>query len=218
MNALRLFGMAAALCLAAHAHAPPARAQQPDPAFKPGPASPEGQRMREQFWLVPAGDNGNTLMWTTLFRPPGAGPFPLAVLNHGTGAERQAMGMPTFFWLARLLVNAGYAVAVPVRRGYGATAGVYREIPSGGCARANYLQSEMQAARDIRATINFFRDQPFVQRDGFVVGGSSTGGLASLATAGLFPDGIAGVINFAGGRGGRAGGRANNVCNPDDLV
>lgn len=48
-----------------------------------GPQGPEEGVIRRQTWLIPAQDR-TTKMWTTMFRPPGAGPFPLAVINHGT--------------------------------------------------------------------------------------------------------------------------------------
>src|SRR5258707_14243780 len=47
-----------------------------------GPQGPEEGVIRRQTWLIPAQDR-STMMWTTVFRPPGAGPFPLAVINHG---------------------------------------------------------------------------------------------------------------------------------------
>ena len=81
-------------------------------------------------------------MRTSVFRPPGAGPFPLAVINHGstqneirTGGFRQ----PQYTALTEWLVARGYAVAVPQRPGHGETGGPYYEA-QGGCANADYRQ------------------------------------------------------------------------------
>src|ERR1700740_192493 len=43
----------------------------------------EGAQSRRQLWLAPSTDP-SVLMRTTVFRPPGDGPFPLVVMNHGT--------------------------------------------------------------------------------------------------------------------------------------
>jgi hypothetical protein len=46
-----------------------------------GPQGPDEGVIRGQSWLIPAQDR-ITLMRTRVFRPPGAGPFPLAVIAH----------------------------------------------------------------------------------------------------------------------------------------
>jgi dienelactone hydrolase len=50
------------------------------------------------------------------------------------------------------------------------------------------------------------------------VSGNSAGGWGGLAYAGSAPAGLAGVVNFVGGRGGRDQNRANTNCAPDRLV
>ena len=62
---------------------------QADPAMTTGSMygafGPEGQRMREQLWLLPSGDNSIALR-ATVFRPASTltQRFPLVVINHGT--------------------------------------------------------------------------------------------------------------------------------------
>src|SRR5262249_44577202 len=63
-----------------------------------GPQGPEEGVFRRQPWLLPSAQPG-VLMRATLFRPSGAGPFPLAVINHGTtqnAERRRALPMPSF--------------------------------------------------------------------------------------------------------------------------
>ena len=45
--------------------------------------------------------------------------------------------------------------------------------------------------------------------------GVSTGGFGSIASASLAPHGLAGVINFAGGRGSQ---ESDTVCREDVLI
>ena len=53
-------------------------------------AGPQGLAagvIRGRRWLIPAQDK-NTLMCTKVARPPGDGPFSLAVISHSTAARR----------------------------------------------------------------------------------------------------------------------------------
>jgi dienelactone hydrolase len=59
------------------------------------------------------------------------------------------------------------------------------------------------------------QDQPFVARERVVLVGQSAGGWASLALAARQPQGVRGVLNFAGGRGSPSPGV---VCAPEALA
>ena len=100
-----------------------------------------GGVIRRQSWLIPAQDR-ITLMRTRVFRPPGAGPFPLAVIAHGSTQNeirRAEFRAPQYPALTEWLVARGYAVAVPQRPGHGETGGPYHEA-QGGCANADFAQ------------------------------------------------------------------------------
>jgi dienelactone hydrolase len=184
-----------------------------------GAFGPEGQRMREQLWLVPSGDPTVALR-ATVFRPPGAKGErrPLVVINHGTSeATRLSVSMPVYYWLSRWFVDRGYAVVLPQRRGHGATGGPLVESV-GDCAHPDHFRSGMIAAEDVAATIDYMARQPFVDPSRVLVVGISTGGWASLAVAARRPEIVTGVINFAGGRGGHAYGKKNAVCGATELV
>jgi dienelactone hydrolase len=184
-----------------------------------GAFGPEGQRMREQLWLLPSGD-ASVAMRATVFRPPGspAERHPLVVINHGTSeSNRMSVSMPVYYWLSRWFVDRGFAVALPQRRGHGATGGTLVESV-GDCAKPDHFRSGVVAALDVGAAVDFMVRQPFVDPARVLVVGVSTGGWASLALASQRPDLMTAVVNFAGGRGGHAWGRKNSVCGPDELV
>jgi dienelactone hydrolase len=194
-----------------------------------GPVGPEGPRMREQIWRLPSADPGHPLL-ATVFRPAAdallvaasgssAEPKrPLVVINHGTDtATRRSMGMPVFYWLTRWFVERGYVVALPLRRGYGATGGPFLEGRDN-CADPDHRAAGEAAADDIAASIAHLRTQPFVDPDNVVVVGISSGGWASLALAARNPAGVRLVVNFAGGRGAYAWGRPRAICGHESLV
>ena len=187
-----------------------------------GSFGPEGPRMREQFWVLPSGEEGYALR-ATVFRPadlPGkpASPRPLVVINHGTSsATRLSVSMPVYYWLSRWFVDRGYVVVLPQRRGHGATGGPLAEAV-GTCSDPDHARSGEIAADDIEAVVDYLSDQPFVAPRKAIVVGISTGGWASLALAARNPENVAGVINIAGGRGGHAGGKPNAVCGETSLI
>ncbi len=128
-----------------------------------GAFGPEGQRMREQLWLLPSGDAAVALR-ATVFRPAGAMTerHPLVVINHGTSeSNRMSVSMPVYYWLSRWFVDRGYAVVLPQRRGHGATGGTLVEAV-GDCANPDHYRSGIVAAQDVGAAVDYMVRQPFV--------------------------------------------------------
>jgi dienelactone hydrolase len=185
-----------------------------------GPYTPEGLRLREQFWLIPSGDPATPAMRAIVLRPPGEARRPLAVIAHPTldnDAIRAAFPMTPYLALARILVERGYAVVIPIRRGYGATAGVYHE-QLGGCADPGFAGPARQGARDLAATVTFLREQPFVAATGLIVAGQAGGALTALAYAATRPAGLTALLLFSTGRGARQTGQTFIQCREDDLI
>jgi dienelactone hydrolase len=184
-----------------------------------GPQGAEGEPNRRQQWLVPSPD-ADTAAHALLFRPPGDGPFPLALIAHATSQNvlrRAQMPQPEYRALAGRLVARGFAVLVPERPGHGAAGGRYLE-EQGGCDEANYSRSGQATADSISAALDYLRRQSFVRQDGTVIVGHSAGGWGALALAGENPKGVAMIIAFAPGRGGRANDLPNQVCAPHTLI
>src|SRR5262249_36183469 len=80
---------------------------------------------------------------TSIWGPPGAGPFPLALINHASteSAERRAkLPQPRYDPLADWFLQRGDLVAIPERPGHGQTSGPYLE-DQGGCEDADYARA-----------------------------------------------------------------------------
>ena len=123
-----------------------------------------------------------------MFSPPGPGPFPLAVLNHGAThisagnrGDRYRYTYSAYYFLSR-----GYAVAMPMARGFAQSGG---EVVHDGCALDRI--GRMNAAH-LTAVIDAVSRRPEIDRNRIVVGGQSFGGWTTLAY---------GENSQAGGRG-----------------
>ena len=184
-----------------------------------GAQGAEGEPNRRQQWLVPSPDPA-TPAHAILFRPSGDGPFPLALIAHASSQNvlrRAQMPQPEYPALAAWLVAHGFAVLVPERLGHGGTGGKYLE-DQGGCDDADYIRAGRATAEAIAAALNYLRGQPFIRPDGALIFGHSAGGWGALALAGQNPQGVAAIIAFAPGRGGRANDFPNQVCAPHTLI
>ena len=184
-----------------------------------GPQGAEGEPNREQQWLAPSPDP-DTVAHAVLFRPPGEGPFHLAVIAHASiqiPLRRALMPQPEYRPMASWLVARGFAVLVPERPGHGATGGKYLEDQHG-CDDADYFHSGRATAEEISVALNYLREQSFIRRDGAVVIGHSAGGWGALALADDDSSSIAAIVLFAAGRGGHANDFPNLVCAPHTLI
>ena len=184
-----------------------------------GAQGAEAEPNRMQQWLVPSSDP-DTAAHALLFRPPGDGPFRLAVIAHASTQNvlrRAQMPQPEYRALAAWLVARGFAVLVPERPGHGATGGRYLE-DQGGCDEADYSRSGHATADAIAAALDYLRKQSFIRQDGAVIVGHSAGAWGALALAREKPQGVSSIIAFAPGRGGHANDFPNRVCAPHTLL
>ena len=181
------------------------------------------QPLREEVWalLTPLP------MFAYVVRPVGAGPFPLAVMNHGIAIGEKERGFyplvefrDAAFWFAR----HGYFVVAPVR--YGVTA---VDVPERGhfsllfahvgkCDNPNFRGPGLMIATLDQWVIDFMKSEATVMPEKAIVVGQSGGGWGAIALSSLNPSSVRAIITFAAGRGGRVDGKPNNNCAPDKLV
>jgi dienelactone hydrolase len=192
----------------------PCRPAPADLSYPPIPQIPLNEKVIRIPVEVPASGKPPLLLEATQFLPDGPGPFPLLVLSHGTprnAAER--LVRQRFEAQSWVFVNLGFAVVIPMRRGYGRSEGSYAE-EEGECDRARYYEAGLASARDLLAAVRFMKAQPYIDQRRIVLGGHSSGGFASLALAGQGFPGLLGVLNFSGGR----GAKADKLCDPPALI
>jgi dienelactone hydrolase len=152
-----------------------------------------------------------------IIRPAGPGPFPLAVITHGsieditirTSTRPTSMSTPAYEMARR-----GWAAVSFMRLGYGTTGGEQLDAP-GRCTNPQYEDPGLATAEQIRAAIEALRRQPFVDGERVVAMGVSAGGFGTLALTTLPVPGLRAVINFAGGRGSNSKG---DVCSVGELT
>jgi dienelactone hydrolase len=157
----------------------------------------------------------------TSFRPPGRGPFPWIVLSHGTAVtleDNRAIGRSRNPQLAAQWVRRGYAVLVPVRRGYGASGGEHLGDSYGSCERPDFRRAGEGAALDLLATVQWARGSTDLDPRRWMLVGQSAGGFASIYTASRQPEGLVAVLAFAPGRGGRPDTHPGQPCMAERLA
>jgi dienelactone hydrolase len=164
-------------------------------------ASPPARFVQEDV-RIPAHSGRNTLA-ITILRPQGVGPFGAVILNHGVPLTARARSLESPALLldtAAEFAQRGYAVLMPMRRGFGATGGAFAE-DAGFCADADYRRGERAAAADVLAAYRFARRLPYVDPQRVILAGQSAGGVAALYAAAQAPEGLVAVLAFAAGRG-----------------
>jgi len=193
---------AAATCAVAVAQANPladaqpgplARAQVPRIALQDDVYLPTA-RLNQQIIRIPVDADGDITLQTTVYKPDGAGPFPMIVFNHGKipgdpRMQERSDPLP----LAREFVRRGYVVVAPNRQGFGQSGGVYHQD---GC---DVERNGMSQAGDVAAAVDYMSKQPYVDASHIVVAGTSHGGLATLAYGTEAAPGVRALINFSGG-------------------
>ena len=135
----------------------------------------------------PGGALGVTLagMLTT---PPGAGPFPAAVLISGSGRvdrDETVFGHKPFLLLADTLTRRGVAVLRYDKRGVGKSLGSYA------------LATSADFAADANAAVNFLKAQSVIDSKRIGLIGHSEGGLIAPLLASEHPADIAFIVLLA---------------------
>jgi len=149
--------------------------------------------MHEQVLRL-AGDPARpVILEATLFEPPGNGPFPLTVMNHGAEGNPRTVPRYRISFSIDYALSRGYAVIVPMMRGFAGSGG---KPAIDGCDDADMGRLN---ARDMLAVIAAMKQRPEIDATRILVMGQSFGGWNSVALSTLAPPEVKGIINFVGG-------------------
>lgn len=149
--------------------------------------------MREQVLRLAGDSTRPVTLEATLFEPPGAGPFPLMVMNHGAKGDPRTVPRYRISFSIDYALSRGYAVIIPMMRGFAGSGGqaVIEGCDDAGMGKLN--------AKDILAVIAAMKPRREIDASRILVMGQSFGGWNSLALATIAPPEIKGIINFVGG-------------------
>jgi dienelactone hydrolase len=149
--------------------------------------------LNEKVARLPGDPERPVTLEVTLYTPPGSGPFPLAVLNHGaTNASSGNRGTRyRYTFNAYYFLSRGYAVALPMARGFAGSGG---ELVHGGCGLDEVGREN---ARDLRAVINALGRLPSIDTGRLIVAGQSFGGWTTMALGTMDVPGLRGLIGFS---------------------
>ncbi|MEL6934421.1 MAG: alpha/beta hydrolase [Pseudomonadota bacterium] len=187
-------------------------------AFSQAVLHPFGQNTYEPKWTsakfeqvtTELIENGQPVSFEIVtFKPAGAGPYPLAIVNHGSTGDGKnpAIAKLTFVdtAIAQFLVDRGYIVVFPQRRGRGKSDGVYDEgfnedrATGYSCDTDTSLAGAERAVIDLDHIVEAITKRPDISSGPILLSGVSRGGILSMAYAGRKPTQVSGVINFVGG-------------------
>lgn len=148
--------------------------------------------LNEEILTLPGDRDRAVDLQVTFYKPSGPGPFPLAIINHGATkasdknrGERQRFTMAAYYFLSR-----GYAVAMPMMRGFAGSGGSMLQL---GCNLVTVAQSD---GRDIRGVIEALQRRPDIDGRNVVVTGQSFGGWNTLGLGTNPPPGVRGLVLF----------------------
>ena len=153
--------------------------------------------------------SGGLKLRALLARPPGDGPFPVYIQNHGSMTIEEARRSP---WtsiardsLSDTLARNGYLVLLLARRGYKGSEGIastYTQNEGSLADRdrsaADVMRGAEEETGDVIAALDYLSSLPYVDRERVGVGGISLGGLVSVMAAARDPR-FKALISMAGG-------------------
>ncbi len=152
-------------------------------------------------------------MVLTHFKPPGDGPFPAVIMNHGRDSNQRANpARYRYSDVARYWLRRGVAVFVTTRLGYGDSGMEQDPEFTGPCDAKQYDAAAAVTNVQTLATVDFAIKQPWVNPNKIILMGQSMGGFATVVAMGAKHPSVIAGINFAGGSGGDAVNRKANPC------
>jgi carboxymethylenebutenolidase len=168
--------------------ASPAAAPSAAGPTAPGSITVSGQ-LKPELVEFPA---GLLTLHGFLYRPPGPGPFPAIVFNHGSEPLPGWLPSEAPFW-----VGHGFVLFIPHRRGQGRSKDAGRSINTYRGDDPAFVDALVAQNDDVIGAISYLAAQPFVDKHRIAAIGCSLGGIESLLAAERAP-GIVAAVDFAG--------------------
>ena len=153
-------------------------------------------------------DGESISLEVVLLKPLHEDRYPTIVFHHGStgnGSDPSRFGFTfTSKSIAQYFVERGWMVAFPQRRGRGTSDGLYDEgfkpdRSAYSCQQDLALGGAAHALEDLNVITDWLRNRADVDTTRMLVGGSSRGGILSVAHTAQRPDVYLGAINFVGG-------------------
>jgi dienelactone hydrolase len=181
-------------------------------------------------------DGSPTGVVTHIYKPnsPSVTAFPLVIFSHGRAynpnpLDPSAISVPVIADVANWWLQKGFALVAPLRPGYGETGGLDREnqfvywqgnscVTEPKSLNPLYDRAARKAREVVLAALTWAQMQPWVKRDRIMLVGQSVGGMTTIATAAINPEGVIAGINFAGGMGGNPTASPRKSCQPEQLT
>lgn len=158
---------------------------------------------------TPFMENGQPVgLEVVMFKPLDEGRYPTIVFHHGStgnGSDPSRFSLTfTSKSITNYFVERGWMVAFPQRRGRGKSGGLYDEgfkldRSAYSCQEDLSLAGAARALEDLDVITDWLRDRADVDTTRMLVGGTSRGGILSVAHVARRPDVYLGAINFVGG-------------------
>lgn len=153
-------------------------------------------------------DGAAVSLEAVIFRPLTGARFPTLIFNHGStgNGSDPALFTQTFTHkpVTKFFVERGWQVVYPQRRGRGESDGLYNEgfaaDRSGySCEASLSLPGADRALDDLDVITDWVRGRADVDTTRLAIGGTSRGGILSVAFTARRPDVFIGALNFVGG-------------------
>jgi dienelactone hydrolase len=173
-----------------------------------GVCQPFAVRLDERATTPFVEDGTAVSLEVVLFKPLTGVRFPTVVFHHGStgnGSDPALFGLTfTSKAITQYFVERGWMVAFPQRRGRGRSDGLYDEgfqpdRSAYSCRAVLTLVGAERALDDLDAITEWLRMRADVDTTRMLVGGTSRGGILSVAHVARRPDVYLGAINFVGG-------------------
>ena len=126
--------------------------------------------------------SGSLKIEAYVYKPEGAGPFPVVIYNHGSRQERDREEMP-FVYVGAMLTASGYVVVVPERRGYGKSDGRTFKDAVGEDRGRKFVARVEEETDDVLAAVELAKTLPYADTLRMGAMGWSFGGITSVFVA-----------------------------------